>query len=107
MATGLLGYGELSQSAAEVLYTPGASTKGVVTVSICNKGASSIRARLGVSGSATTSVTAYLEFDTLLEGNGVLERTGLTVTNPQTLIAEVGTASAVDYVVLGIEETAG
>lgn len=105
MANGVQFAGEISQSAAEVIYTPGSAVVGVATVSICNRGSQSVKVRLGYSGSATTSAAYYLEYGYNLQAGGVLERTGIVVSGTQTLIAECETASSVHVVVWSIEDT--
>lgn len=105
MATGVVFAGEISQSAAEVIYTPGAGITGVCNVSFVNKGSSSVSIRLGYSGSATTSASFHIEYDRTLPPRKSFERTAIVLSGTQTLIAEVGTASAVNVTVWSVEST--
>lgn len=105
MATGFQFAGEISQSAPEVIYTPGANINGVCNVNFVNKGSTSVAIRLGYAASATTSAVAHLEFNRTLAAGKSFERTAIALTGTQTLIAEVGTASAVDVTCWSVEST--
>lgn len=105
MATGIVFASEISQSAPEVVYTPGANTAGVCCVNICNKGSNAIKVRLGYCSSATTVAAYHLEYGYTLASGEVLERTGLVLSGTQTLIAECETASRCDVVAWAVEDT--
>lgn len=103
MATGRLGASNLSATTYTTLYTCPASTFAVVSVSFCNRNASSRTVRLAVAAAAGTPDNAeFLEYDVSLLGNGVLERTGIVMSAGQVL---TGYASATDIsvVTMGIE----
>lgn len=105
MANGVQFAGEISQSAPEVIYTPGASKVGVTNVSFCNRGTSPVKVRLGYCASATTVAAWYLEYGAEIQGGGVLERTNIVVSGTQTLIAECETASSMQVIAWAIEDT--
>ena len=106
MTSGVVFAGELSQSAAEVMYTPGANVLGVVNVNYCNRGSNPVSVRLGYAGSATTSASYYYEYGAIVAANGgVLERTRLIVSGTQSLIGECETASRLDVIVTSMEDT--
>lgn len=105
MASGFQFAGEISKSAAEVLYTPGANRAGVCNVNILNAGDTSIRVRLGYAASATTSASAYLEYGALVGPHQVLERTAIFLSGTQTLIAECETASLCYVTLWSSEDT--
>lgn len=105
MTTGIQFAGEISKSAPEVVYTPGASKMGVAHVNILNAGSSSVKVRLGYAASATTSAVAYLEYGWTLAAGEVLERTKIVLSGTQTLIAECETASAVFVTCWAVEDT--
>lgn len=102
MATGRLGVANLAAATNTTLYTCPASTFSVVTVSVCNRGASAASIRIAVSASASPADSEYLEFDTSLTAKGVLERTGI-VLDAGKLIVVRSSAIDVNAVVYGIE----
>jgi hypothetical protein len=103
MATGRLGAFDITATTNTTVYTCPASTFSVVTVSLCNRNASSTRTvRIAVASSSTPTAGEYIEYDASLLANGVLERTGIVVDAGKLIVVY---ASAVDIscVVMGIE----
>ncbi len=104
MATGRLGASNIANTADTTVYTCPSSTFSVVTVSMCNRGASAINVRLSLASSATPTTSEYLEFDTSLAAKGVLERTGIVMDAGKLIVASSSTASpSLSVVVYGIE----
>lgn len=104
---GRLGAAALAATTDTAVYTVPASRKATVLVSLCNRTASDVTVRLAhIDGSLGALATEdYLEYDTTLPANGVLERTGITMTATHTLMARCSAAS-VSVVVSGVEEDA-
>ena len=102
MATGRLGVADLAAATNTTLYTCPASTFSVLSVSICNRGASASNIRIAVSASATPLDSEYLEFDTSLSAKGVLERTGIVLDAGKLLVVR-SSATSVNAVAYGIE----
>ena len=102
MATGRLGVADLAAATNTTVYTVPASTFAVVTVSICNRGASSASVRIAVASSGTPADAEYLEFDTTITAKGVLERTGIVMDAGKLLVVR-SSAVSVNAVVYGIE----
>jgi hypothetical protein len=102
MATGRLGTADLAAATNTTVYTCPADTFAVVTVSVCNRGASAANIRLAIASSATPSNAEFIEFDTSLSAKGVLERTGIVLDAGKLIVLR---SSAVDItaVVYGIE----
>jgi hypothetical protein len=102
MATGRLGTADLASATNTTVYTCPSSTFAVVTVSVCNRGASAANIRLAVATSATPGNAEFIEFDTSISAKGVLERTGIVMDAGKLLVVR---SSAVDVsaVVYGIE----
>jgi hypothetical protein len=102
MATGRLGTADLAAATNTTVYTCPSSTFAVVTVSVCNRGASAANVRLAIASSATPGNAEFIEFDTSLSAKGVLERTGIVMDAGKLLVVR---SSAVDVsaVVYGIE----
>ena len=102
MATGVLGSNDLSAATDTSVYTVPADTYSVVTVSFCNRGASTANIRLAVAASGTPTAAEYLEYDVSLGPNGVLERTGIVAQATKVIVAR-SSATNVSCVVMGIE----
>ena len=102
MATGRLGTADLAAATNTTVYTCPSSTFAVVTVSVCNRGASAANIRVAVASSATPGNAEFIEFDTSISAKGVLERTGIVMDAGKLLVVR---SSAVDVsaVVYGIE----
>jgi hypothetical protein len=110
--TGILASETFNSVTYTPVYTPTADTFAVVTVSICNKNANSIRVRLAAAINPNIpDAGQYLEYETEILPNGVLERTGIILQSGRTLYAystgPTGStntdASQTDVVVYGIE----
>lgn len=102
MATGILGTSDLSANTDTSLYTVPADTYSVVTVSLCNRGSSTANVRLAVATTATPGAGEYLEYDTSIGPNGVLERTGI-VADAGKIIVVRANSTDVSAVCYGIE----
>lgn len=103
MASGRLGASDLSATTNTTVYTVPASTLASFCVNICNRNAASISVRLALASSGTPSAGEYIEYDSVVPGNGVLERTGL-VLDAGKLVVAYSSAANVSVVVVGIEE---
>jgi hypothetical protein len=104
MATGRLSGVDLTTTSATSVYTCPVTTFGVVSVSICNRSALAVTVRLALTTSGSTPAnTDYLEFDSSLSANGVLERTGIVMTAGNQLVVTAGTGNVLSVVVVGIE----
>jgi hypothetical protein len=107
MANGILGSADLLATTYTGVYLVPVSTFSVVTVSICNKNATSITVRLAVAKTDPTGVTIpaaddYLEYETEILPNGVLERTGLVIDASRQVYARSSAANTA-VMVYGIE----
>lgn len=105
MATGRLGAADLSATTYTTLYTVPASTFAVVTVNLCNRSASSRTVRIAVTTTAGPSApanTEFIEYDSTLVGNGVLERTGI-VMDAGKIISVYASSTDISATCFGIE----
>ena len=103
MATGRLGANDIPATTDTTVYTCPASTFAVVTVSLCNRNATTARdIRIAVATSGTPSDAEYIEYDASLLAKGVLERTGLVLAAGQRIVVRAS-ATDVSAVVYGIE----
>ena len=103
MATGRLGANDIAATTNTTVYTCPASTFAVVTVSLCNRNASSSsNIRIAVATSGTPSDAEYIEYDAELLAKGVLERTGIVLAANQRIVVYTS-ATDISAVVYGIE----
>ena len=105
MATGRLGIANITTTADTTIYTVPSSTFAVVSVSICNRSSSApATVRVAISSSATPTTAEYIEYDTSLVANGVVERTGIVMDAGKILVVQVSSATpTVSVVAMGIE----
>jgi hypothetical protein len=102
MATGRLGTADLAAATDTTVYTCPADTFAVVTLSVCNRGATAANIQVAVCDTATPGNDEYIEFDTSLSAKGVLERTGIVLDEGKLLVVR-SSAVSVNAVVYGIE----
>ena len=102
MATGRLGTANLAAATDTTVYEVPASTFAVVTVSVCNRGASASNIQVSICDTASPGDDEFIEFDTSLSAKGVLERTGLVLKATEKIVVR-SSAASVSAVVYGIE----
>ena len=102
MATGRLGTQDLSAGTNATLYTCPDNNFAVVTVSLCNRSASSANVRISVSDTATPADSEYIEYDAAVLAKGVLERTGIVLAAGQRIVVR-SSAAGTSAVCYGIE----
>ena len=104
MATGRLGTADLAATTLTTLYTCPATTFTVASVSICNRTASPITVRLALASAATPTNAEYIEYDTTIAANQVLERTGIVMDAGKLIVVRAST-TGISAVAYGIETT--
>jgi hypothetical protein len=102
MATGRLGSIDITAGVDTQVYECPQNTFAVVTLSICNRGSTAATIRTALSDTVTPALADFLEFDTSLSANGVLERTGIVLSAGQKITVR-SSAENVSFVVYGIE----
>jgi len=105
MASGRLGAVDLSATTNTTVYTVPASTLCSFSVSICCRSIAGATIRLALSETDTPSAAEWIEYETSMNVNQVLERTGLVLDAGKKLVA-YSSAANVNVVVFGIEEAA-
>jgi hypothetical protein len=105
MATGRLGTANITTTADTTVYTVPAATFSVVSVNVVNRSSSAPASiRIAVASSATPGAAEYIEYDSALVANGVLERTGIVIDATKLIVVQTPTATpSLSVVVYGIE----
>jgi hypothetical protein len=102
MATGRLGAADLTTQTYTTLYTVPASAFSVVTVNVCNRNGQARDIRLALASTDTPSNSEFIEYDSELIGNGVIERAGIVLDAGKKIVAW-SNSTDVSVVVFGIE----
>lgn len=104
MATGRLANPtQLTATTNTTVYTVPTGYYTVCNVSMTNITTASATVRLAISTSGSPSTAEWIEYDTVVLGKGVFERTGLVIDAGKTLVAYASTGSAINVTVYGIE----
>ena len=104
MATGRLGVSSPAATTATNLFQVGAGKVATFSLSICNTNAASVTVRVGLcTTSATFGTGEYIEYDTVILGNSVMERTGLVLDATKYVVVYAST-TGVNFVAYGFEE---
>jgi len=102
MATGILGAEDLAATTNTVVYTVPNETFGVVTINIANRNAQARNIRIAVAAADTPQNAEWIEYDSELLGNGVIERSGVVLDAGKRVVAYAD-STEVNVVVYGIE----
>lgn len=104
MANGVLGSADLAATTYTEVYDVPNDNFAVVTISICNKNSTPVTVRLALAKPAQALPQAddYIEYETEILPNGVLERTGVVLEADRKVFAR-SSATQTTVVVYGIE----
>jgi hypothetical protein len=103
MATGILGQAALAATTNTVVYTVPEATTAVATISVVNAGAYPAVVNVAVASSGTPTASEYIEYQTVIDVNGVLERSGI-VANATEAFVVFSTTAGVSVTIYGYEE---
>jgi hypothetical protein len=86
MASGTLGQANLAAATNTSIYTATA-TPSTFNVSMTNSTGFPIAVNLAIAAAATPTAAEYIEYQTVIPGNSVLERGGLVCTSGKIVVA--------------------
>lgn len=106
MAAGKLGAAALTTANSDIaIYPVPASTVATVNISVCNKGSASAKVRIAIGTGSAPAAGDFLEYDTTVPANGVLDRTGVVCSAGEKVFVRASTTD-VCVRVHGFEEAA-
>jgi hypothetical protein len=91
MASGTLGQASLAAATNTTVYTV-AATPSVFNVSINNTSGFPVAVNLAIATASTPTAAEYLEFETVVPPNSVLERGGIVATSGKLVVAYASVA---------------
>jgi hypothetical protein len=105
MPTGRLNTANITTTSNTTVYTVPATTFSVVSVNVVNRSNSAAAlVKIAVASSATPGLDEWIEFESSLVANGVLERTGIVMKTGELIVVQTPTSTpALSVVVYGIE----
>lgn len=105
MATGILGRIDFVSAGAltnTTVYTVPADTFTVATINITNRSGTAVTVRVALSDSGTPADADYIEYDTEILANGVLERSGIVLQAGKNIVVR-SSSTTVSAIAMGIE----
>lgn len=103
MPSGVLGQVSLAATTYTSLYTVPVSTLTYANVNISNRNATSVVVRVGLSTGVTPTTAQFIEYDAIIEPNGILERSGLVLEQDRRVVVYSDTSN-VSVSVYGVEQ---
>jgi hypothetical protein len=103
MATGTLGQSAPAAATLTTVYTVPTAKVATFNVSIANTTGYVVSVRLAIAATATPATSEYIEYDSIIPGNGVLERGGI-VANAAENVVVYASVAGLSVSVYGYEE---
>ena len=105
MASGILGQAALSATTNTTVYTVPASTLAVANINVVNRSsAATATISVALAATATPQNSEWIEYDSVIPANGVLERTGIAVDATKRVVVYASTANC-SVNVYGLEQS--
>jgi hypothetical protein len=104
MASGVLGQVALASTTFTTVYTVPSNTLAYANVNVANRNATDITVRVAIAATATPTNSEYIEFNSFIAPNGVLERTGLVLDASKRVVVWTN-SSNVSVNVYGVEQS--
>ena len=94
MASAILAQSNPTAITNTTVYTVPASNYAIMNISIANRATTAITVRVAVAAAAAPTTSEWIEYDTTIPGNGVLERTGVATPAGKLIVVYVSAANA-------------
>lgn len=104
MANGILGQANLAATTNTTVYTVPSSTTATVNIAICNRNGAPVVFRVALSTGGSPTDAEWIEYDEVIPGFGIYERTGV-VLNAGKRVVVWSTIANVSVSVYGFEDT--
>jgi hypothetical protein len=104
MASGVLGQVSLASTTYTTVYTVPSATLAYANVNISNRNSSDISVRVALASTATPTNAEFIEYDSFIAPNGVLERTGLVLESGKRIVV-YSNSSNVSASAYGVEQS--
>ena len=103
MASGILGQAALAATTNTTVYTVPAAKTATFNITVTNRDASAATVQLALTASGTPSTSEYIEYNTVIPGFGVLEKTGVVAQAAKNVVA-YGSSANLTVNIYGFEE---
>lgn len=101
--SGTLGTSNPAANTLTTVYTVTTGKAAIFNVSIANNSGYPLVFSLAIASTSTPAASEYIEYNTVLAGNGIYERSGLMASATKNIVAIASTANAAINV-FGYEE---
>lgn len=93
MASGILGQANPAAATDTTVYTVPSSVTATFNISIVNLTGSAVSVNVAIAGTATPATSEYIEYQTVILANGVLERGGIVAGTGERVVVNCSNAN--------------
>lgn len=93
MPSGILGQAAPSATTNTTVYTVPATKTATCNLNVCNRGSTPTYVRIALAATGTPSNSEYIEYDTEILANQVLERSGIVMDATKRVVVYADTAN--------------
>lgn len=103
MPSGILGQVAPTAAAYTIAYTVPVGRTSTFNISVANTTSGTITARVAIASAPTPTSNEFIEYDTVIVGNGVLERGGIVAQAGESVVV-YNAVAGLNFSVYGFEE---
>ena len=93
MASGILGQANPAAATNTTVYTVPASVTATFNINVTNLTGGAVSVNVAIAGTGTPTNAEYIEFQTIIPANGVLERGGIVAGTGKNVVVNCSSAS--------------